>query len=508
MRRPATTIVLSFVMALSACSSSCATKQKEPEKAPKPAAGNEVALFISADLRGYLGPCGCSENMRGGIARTAYEVESAKKSGVPVAYLDAGDSLFRFMKPTAAQVPQEARKARAIAESFKAMGIFARGSGDRDLVQGEQFRDQLGLPNVPSGGEKVETVGGHKLALVAGENKEQVKAATEKARAAGAEFVVAAVHAPLEQVQAMAEDASLGPDLLVAAHAEELQGEDNRLLRAAIPLAQVQSKGRSLLRADLTFGGEGRFELLKGQAEQDRELKALDERIELLRAQVNEPMLKKELLDLRKAKLEELLKRRETLASVKPQVPPGKNAFTLRFIPLETTVPDDPKVAQIVSAYDKDVGELNLKFAKEHNEVCAQPTKGQPRYVGSEACRDCHEESFPVWEATKHVSAYKTLEQKNKQYHLDCVGCHVTGWQRPGGTCRIDQVTNFTNVGCESCHGPGSNHVEDPDEGNIKLGNDEQTCTGCHDPENSPHFDFEAYLPKILGKGHEAHAKK
>ena len=37
---------------------------------------------------------------------------------------------------------------------------------------------------------------------------------------------------------------------------------------------------------------------------------------------------------------------------------------------------------------------------------------------------------------------------------------------------------------------------------------DNQTCLGCHDPENSPHFDFNAYLPKILGKGHAAHASK
>ena len=27
-------------------------------------------------------------------------------------------------------------------------------------------------------------------------------------------------------------------------------------------------------------------------------------------------------------------------------------------------------------------------------------------------------------------------------------------------------------------------------------------CVGCHNPENSPHFDFALYLPQILGKGH------
>jgi hypothetical protein len=29
-------------------------------------------------------------------------------------------------------------------------------------------------------------------------------------------------------------------------------------------------------------------------------------------------------------------------------------------------------------------------------------------------------------------------------------------------------------------------------------------CLGCHTPENSLHFDFARYLPRILGPGHEA----
>ena len=60
----------------------------------------------------------------------------------------------------------------------------------------------------------------------------------------------------------------------------------------------------------------------------------------------------------------------------------------------------------------------------------------QAAYVGMEACRDCHAEAFDIWERTPHSRAYWTLEIVSKNYNLSCVACHVTGYQRPGGTYR------------------------------------------------------------------------
>ena len=45
----------------------CTTIHPEPHRAVPP---KKVTLFFSAEVRGYLGPCGCSENMRGGISRS------------------------------------------------------------------------------------------------------------------------------------------------------------------------------------------------------------------------------------------------------------------------------------------------------------------------------------------------------------------------------------------------------------------------------------------------------
>ena len=102
-------------------------------------------------------------------------------------------------------------------------------------------------------------------------------------------------------------------------------------------VAQVQSKGRSLLRLDVFSSAEGKVEWLRGDGERDRELYALDQRIELLRVQVNEPMLDEALKALRKAKLEEVIERRALLSETPLPLPEGKPA--LRQYILGTLLP-------------------------------------------------------------------------------------------------------------------------------------------------------------------------
>ncbi len=475
---------------------SCA--RKELPKAP--AAPAQAVIIASADMRGYLGPCGCSENMRGGIARAAHQVAEPRQQGKPVLYVDGGDSLFGHSKLPEGAVPQEERKARALAEAFKLMGLATRAVGELDDARGELFRRSLELPDQTEPVRFFE-LAGRKVAVVVSRDEATLEKACRDAHGKAA-FVLALYHQTLEAAQRAG---ATGCDFVLASHAAtELDGEDNKLVRASVPVAQVQSKGRSMLRLDLTFGGPdgSPFEMLRGEAERERELEALDGRIELLRKQVNQPSLSPEMLKLRKAKLEEIIARREALAASPLPTPEGRNAFSVRFIPLESSFPSLPEAKAIVTAYDRDVGQLNLAWAKEHGKDCPPPEKGKPAFAGSESCRDCHEEAFAVFEASKHAHAYQTLVDVGKNYHLDCVGCHVTGYESPGGVCRIDKVEGRAHVGCESCHGPGSLHNEDPDSGHIARGNRIEDCIGCHDKENSPHFELERYLAEVLGPGH------
>ncbi|MBX5481649.1 MAG: cytochrome C [Myxococcaceae bacterium] len=465
-----------------------------------------VALFVTADLRGYLAPCGCSENMRGGIARAAEQIALARRDGLPTLYADSGDSLFHAATVPPEAVPQEERKAKAIAEAMKQMGLVARTSGERDDARGAAFREGLGLPGLAPGEAKVVEANGRAIGFAAGNDADTLRQAARVARKDGAEFVVGLFHGTARAAQQAAQTSEppLGADAIVVSHAEsDLDGETNKLLRGSIPVMQPQNKGRSLLRIDVWFGPRaGPFELLATQQDAQRQLDALDERIALLDKQINLPGLDEPAKQLRRQKLAELTRRRETLATQRAPSGEGRNALSVRFIPLEASLPADRGVEAVLQRYDKDVGLLNLAWAKAHGHDCPAPEANQAAFVGNARCRDCHEEAFPIWEASKHAHAYATLEDKSKQYHLDCIACHVTGWQRPGGVCRIDKVDERKGVGCESCHGPGSLHAEDPSDDNISKGNTPQTCTGCHDPENSPHFDFDAYVRLITGPGH------
>ncbi|MDP1826224.1 MAG: multiheme c-type cytochrome [Archangium sp.] len=467
---------------------------------PLPGSGTpkKVTLFFTAEVRGYLGPCGCSENMRGGVSRAAFQVAEARKAGTPVYLLDTGDGLFGTLQLPEAAVPQQERKAKALADAWKAMGLTLRATGPLDDVRGASFRQGLGLPELPSGTFKlIDGVGVVSAPTAAG-----ARSLAVEAKKAGARFVVAMVPLPFDQLLREAIDPAQ-VDLFVSSRSkDEFAAEESRLAGGATKVAQLQSKGRSLLRIDVFMHGDGRVEWLKGDGERDRELSALDQRIELLRGQVNEPMLGDELKALRKAKLEEIIARRELLAETPLAVPEGKAAVTARFVPLESSFPKDPAVQALEKAYDVDVGLINLEWAKAHGVSCPPATPERSGFIGTAACFECHAEAQEVFDGTKHPRAYATLVEVGKQHHLDCISCHVTGWQQPQGVCRIDQTAGREDVGCEACHGPGSAHAKQPFKTNIVRGAEPKTCVGCHDRENSPHFDFDRYLEKILGKGH------
>ncbi|NMO23020.1 cytochrome C [Pyxidicoccus fallax] len=460
-----------------------------------------AVLFVSADTRGYLGPCGCSENMRGGIGRAAAQVLEARKGALPVLYVDGGNSLFGEPELKPGQVPQEERKAKALADAMRLMGLSVRATGPLDDTRGEDFRQGLGLPEMAPGTVKLLPAGARKVGVVAADTPEQLVEASARARKEGADFVLALLDATLEAAQASAERPGLAADVVVATRtATEFSGEQNKLVRAAVPVVALQSKGRSLLRVDLGYAPQpGPFTL---QADTGREVASLEQRVAMLDKEINLPGVDPRLKALKQSKRDELVARKQALLTAPPQATAGVNSFSLRFVPLESGLPSHPDAQALVAAYDADVGKMNLAWAKEHGKDCPAPKKGEAAFVGNEPCRTCHEEAFPQWEKTKHSHAWETLEDLGKQFHLNCVSCHVTGWEQPGGVCRLDKVAGREDVGCEGCHGPGSEHADAPSKDNILASPGESLCVTCHNPENSPHFDFATYLPRILGPGH------
>ncbi len=128
-------------------------------------------------------------------------------------------------------------------------------------------------------------------------------------------------------------------------------------------------------------------------------------------------------------------------------------------------------------------------------------------HVGVEACRDCHQSQYDQWVRTPHAGAFALVLTANRSADPKCVKCHVTAAGRPGGFGDKDAPGPMTNVQCEVCHGPGSDHVEGPADlkSTTIYGITNQcsfciiqgVCTTCHDQENDPDFDIEAALPLV-----------
>ena len=170
--------------------------------------------------------------------------------------------------------------------------------------------------------------------------------------------------------------------------------------------------------------------------------------------------------------------------------------------------------------------------------MIAESPVGHPSgasFVGSNACAECHKEEYDIWKKTPHASAFLSLDPKNERHGFErlkgvsrlfdpeCVCCHVTGWNpedvyryRSGYIAEkfaanaeeINASKILKGVGCENCHGPGSQHIELANEGEdeqaAKLmrytkeqANTNEGCYKCHDLDNSPNFEFEKYWPKI-----------
>lgn len=128
------------------------------------------------------------------------------------------------------------------------------------------------------------------------------------------------------------------------------------------------------------------------------------------------------------------------------------------------------------------------------------PTRAE--HVGSNACQDCHAREFGTWQASAHGRAVASLETKGKADDPSCLACHTTAFGKPGGfpsDAAVTEYPDLARVGCESCHGPGGDHVGPGARrvGTILSLGDKcdscvilKICGSCHDDANDPGFRF------------------
>lgn len=502
-RHPSEWRLLSLLLLLSACTRSVPTPEP-PRAAPAP----DAVLVVTAQLEGTLEPCGCSASLRGGIARLAALVEETRASHPHVALLDAGNTLYPSEHSVPMRAAQDAAGAAVIADVFTRLEPLASVSGPLDRAAAKDA--PVGMPAGLRSGEArhlLTTGGGTSLWVVTGTDRSQLASAHATAEQEGADFIVALVPLPMDRAVTLDWE-GLDVPLVVTSGPEAGAGaEENRMRQLGGRIfASPQSRGRSVLRVDLggPRSGASNWVWQAGASALRRELEALDGRIRLLAAQLDRPGAKEHAqYALQVEKSRELQARRAALAQIsQPTLSPG--AFTTRFIALDPTLPESPAVNARLAQHAGEVSRLNLAWAVDHGEDCAEPAAGRPSFVGTQTCAACHPDAMAFWETTRHARAWQTLVDVQKQGHLDCVGCHLVGWQQPGGVCRLDQTGAWTDVGCESCHGPGSAHITDGAPAALVQRADAQACATCHNAEHSPNFDLKTWLPRVVGPGHGA----
>ncbi|RMH02953.1 MAG: hypothetical protein D6702_07360 [Planctomycetota bacterium] len=142
------------------------------------------------------------------------------------------------------------------------------------------------------------------------------------------------------------------------------------------------------------------------------------------------------------------------------------------------------------------------------------------KYVGAKKCKMCHSKvgnTYGIWEKSKHAQAYKTLQGDEakaiaKERGIEdpakapeCLKCHVTAFAHLKDEKKVDKRFDITaGVQCETCHGPGGDHMKARMKAKSKLSADklpeglggemtlpdEQLCRSCHNEESPSYKEF------------------
>ncbi|MFO0802150.1 MAG: multiheme c-type cytochrome [Gemmataceae bacterium] len=209
------------------------------------------------------------------------------------------------------------------------------------------------------------------------------------------------------------------------------------------------------------------------------------------------------------------------------------------------------KTLRMLEEYAEEVKKQNLlaKIDPIAHPAQIQQPKYNLSYVGSEKCASCHGGEHKKWTEVPHSRAMEALEKIAKRPGLrnldaECVICHTVGFGFKTGYENEEKTPHLKNVGCESCHGPGSGHsfaeknetflklmspwktdptdklpdvatmdklakMDPVERGKVTIPKEQlrvinavsNMCQKCHDVENDPHFDLYKYWPKIAHTG-------
>ncbi|MGD8499631.1 MAG: cytochrome c family protein [Phycisphaerales bacterium] len=167
--------------------------------------------------------------------------------------------------------------------------------------------------------------------------------------------------------------------------------------------------------------------------------------------------------------------------------------LTFHAVAVEEDLPQDGSLVRLYEDYQQIVRDRNLL---EKHPRFRLPNGLQ--YSGSRSCKPCHTYEYEKWSGNAHGRAFATLERVGSQFDPECVVCHVVGMDYESGFISQEQTGHLKNVGCENCHGPGSEHIKTA--GATELAEPKSACIDCHTPEHSGDYagNERSFLEKIV----------
>ena len=397
---------------------------------------SNFVIFATCDTQGWIEPCGCASGQSGGLSRRATLIDSL-----------AGDDERLLVSVGGAALgnqPYDVEKFKAIIDGEDSMGYLVHNIGGSELG--------LELPSTD-----------------------------------GLTFVSTNLSNPPAQVKPFVNVRRGGTRILVLGVVSPTLVSDQSSL-------QVQSPERSILRAI-------------------SEQSPAPECVVVL-AYMNEEELKQLASNVPEVDVIIGGKTRQSIAPTKHgrtllTAVGNKGKFVARVkgkTASRFSIDLEADLHEVSSEYEENaIQQANLKsfrnrlagldFSASQTSFVMTATDSDDQFVGSEACKDCHESDTEIWENTTHSHAWQTLEEVGAHVDSSCQRCHTIGFGGNGGFVNRKTTMNRIDVGCESCHGPSSKHVTDESVKTPWLAAD--SCLTCHDHENSPHFQYDSYWKQV-----------
>ncbi|HEX6764922.1 MAG TPA: multiheme c-type cytochrome, partial [Polyangiaceae bacterium] len=436
-----------------------------------------MRLYLVSTGAGAIEPCGCVKDMLGGIDHFAALVTSEAGSSPRRLVLGAGPMLFTDPTLDPKKKTQDEWKAGAFYDVLHASGLAAWTPGTNDFALGKDWLENLsgsadvlvaanleGIRAKPArivdvGGERVGIAGvslprfasGDAPALTIGDAKEGLERASKWLTEQGARIRVALLAMPRGDALRLAEKVPGFHVVLVGKAIEHGDTNDPPtppVLVGETLVVEAPNHLQAVASVDL-YVKDGSYSFADGSGLADEERRqSLLLRIADLKSRIDSGKGTGSDLAARRRDLERSQTELAELSKERPA--PQGSFFRYRYLEIREKLGSEPRAAARLADYYRRVNEHNREAFKD---VLPPPVPpGASGYVGVETCTSCHQEERTFWDRTAHAKAYPTLSRQNKQFNLECVGCHVTGYDAPGGST-VAHVEKLENVQCEVCRG-------------------------------------------------------